>query len=286
MKRIQNHTNKAQWAGLVMILPSLLGLALFYIVPFAASLYYTFTQGVAHPKFVGLDNFRELVGNAMFRQAVGNTALFLALGVSLVLALALLVSVILAKGNFRWQRWALLLPMVVPPASLALGWRSLWGAGGLVPRLLGLGETDLLQGALAFPLLLALYVLKNVGYFSIILSSAISALPPEYRESYRLDSNSEMGYIRRILLPLIAPTMLFAVVAAVMNYFLLFRDTYALYGDDPPRQVYMLQHFMNSNFYQLNYQRLSAAAFLTVLLLTALVAGMLLLQRRARGHVG
>jgi multiple sugar transport system permease protein len=95
-----------------------------------------------------------------------------------------------------------------------------------------------------------------------------------------------MGYIRRILLPLIAPTMLFAVVAAVMNYFLLFRDTYALYGDDPPRQVYMLQHFMNSNFYQLNYQRLSAAAFLTVLLLTALVAGMLLLQRRARGHVG
>jgi multiple sugar transport system permease protein len=274
---------KAQWAGLVVLLPSLLGLAIFYIIPFFGSLYYTFTQGVAHPKFVGLENFWELAGNAMFRQAVTNTAVFLAFGVFLVLALALMVSVVLAKGAFRWQRWALLLPMVVPPSSLALGWRSLWG--DLAPRLLGMEGTDLLQGPSAFPLLLALYVLKNVGFFSIIISSAVSAQPPEYRESYLLDSDSEAGYIWQVLLPLISPTMAFAVVAAVMNYFLLFRDIYALYGDDPPRQVYMLQHFMNSNFYQLNYQRLGAAAFLTVLLLTALVAGMLLAQRRWRGHV-
>ena len=69
------------------------------------------------------------------------------------------------------------------------------------------------------------------------------------------------GFVRRILLPLISPTILFACIVAVMNYFLLFRDTYMLYMENPPAQVYMLQHFMNSNFYKLNYQRLGTAAF-------------------------
>lgn len=120
----------------------------------------------------------------------------------------------------------------------------------------------------------------------MILTSAIQALPKEYWEGYCLESGSETGFIRKILLPLISPALLFSGVAAVMNYFLLFRDIYALYGDDPPKQVYMLQQFMNSSFYQLNYQRLSAAAFLTVLLLSALTAAIVLLQRRAVRDVG
>ena len=70
-----------------------------------------------------------------------------------------------------------------------------------------------------------------------------------------------------------------------MNYFQLFRDVYMLYGDSPPRRLYMLQHFMNSSFYRLNYQRLGAAAFVTVLVLSALVAAVLLLQRRVKSHV-
>ena len=87
-------------------------------------------------------------------------------------------------------------------------------------------------------------------------------------------------------MPLISPTMLFAGIVAVMHYFLLFRDTYMLYGNNPPAQLYMLQHFMNNNFYKLNYQRLGAAAFLTVLLLSTLIIAVLLLQRRATRHVG
>lgn len=125
-----------------------------------------------------------------------------------------------------------------------------------------------------------------MGYISVILTSAIRALPPEYQEYYWLNSNSEAGYARRVVLPLISPTMLFAGIVAVMHYFLLFRDTYMLYGNNPPAQLYMLQHFMNNNFYKLNYQRLGAAAFLTVLLLSTLIIAVLLLQRRATRHVG
>ena len=278
-------THRFRWFGLLAALPGLLGLALFYILPFFASLSHTFTQGVVQRRFVGLENFRELAANPVFRQAVANTAVFLALGIPLVLALSLALSVVIAKRPSGWQRWALLLPLVVPPASLALGWRSLWDAGGLAGRLLGMPEADLLHGPPAFLLVLLLYVLKNLGFLSVILTGAIQALPREYWEGYCLESVSETGFIRRILLPLISPALLFSGVAAVMNYFLFFRDIYALYGDDPPKQIYMLQQFMNSSFFGLNYQRLSAAAFLTVLLLSVLTAATVLLQRRAVRYV-
>ena len=220
---------------------------------------------------------------------MGNTLRFLALGVPLLLSLALLVSVIGVKRSFTWQRWALLLPMVIPASSLSVAWQGLWGEAGLLNRalaLLGIPAVDFLRGGAAFPLLLVLYLLKNVGYVSVILMSAIRAISPEYQECYRLDSSSEAGFVRRILLPLISPTILFACIVAVMNYFLLFRDTYMLYMENPPAQVYMLQHFMNSNFYKLNYQRLGTAAFLVVLTLTALICGILFVQRRVKRHVG
>ena len=258
--------------GFFLILPSLAGVCAFYVIPFLSSLYYTFTQGVSEPKFVGLANFRDLLGNPVFRQAVGNTSLFLVLGVPLALASALLLSVALVKGRFSWQRWALLLPFVLPASSLAVAWQGMWGR-------------ELLNGNGALPLTLLLYLLRNVGYLSVILTGAIRALPGEYRENCCLDGGSEGSYLAHILIPLLSPTLLFSGIVAVMNYFLLFRDVYMLYGDSPPRQLYMLQHFMNSSFYKLNYQRLGAAAFLTVLILSAFVAAVLLLQRRVKDHV-
>ena len=257
--------------GLLLTFPSLIGIFAFYILPFASSLFYTFTQGVSEPKFVGFANFRDVFSNGVFRQAVCSTGIFLAVGVPLLLLSALLLSVILVKERFTWQRWALLLPFVLPASSLAIAWRGMWG--------------DLLNGPAALPLTLLLYLLRNMVYLSIILTSAIRALPVEYQESYRLDGGKEYGYIFHILIPLVSPSLLFSGIVAVMNYFLLFRDVYMLYGDTPPRQLYMLQHFMNNNFYKLNYQRLGAAAFLTVLCLSAFVVGILLLQRSVKNHV-
>ena len=175
----------------------------------------------------------------------------------------------------------------MPAASLALGWQSLFGADGLVNQILsrmGLPARDFLYGEAAFPLMVLLYLLKNVGYLSIILADAIQRFPPEHRDNYLLDSSSETGYVFSILLPQLRSTMLFCAIVAISNYFLMFRDIYALYGDNPPARLYMLQHFMNRNFYQLNYQRLSTAAFLTSFVMAVLIV-VWLYTRRRRNHV-
>lgn len=285
-----NKKHKAYSAGLwgyLLILPSFAGVCLFQLIPYLRSLFYTFTQGIVTPRFVGLENFAALLSDPLFLQAAGNTFLFLAVGGVLVLALALFVGFVCGKAPFTWQRWAILLPLVVPAASLALGWQSLFGADGLVNQILsrmGLPARDFLYGEAAFPLMVLLYLLKNVGYLSIILADAIQRFPPEHRDNYLLDSSSETGYVFPILLPQLRSTMLFCAIVAISNYFLMFRDIYALYGDNPPARLYMLQHFMNRNFYQLNYQRLSTAAFLTSFVMAVLIV-VWLYTRRRRNHV-
>ena len=57
--------------------------------------------------------------------------------------------------------------------------------------------------------MVVLYLLKNTGYLSVILSGAIRALSTDLRDSYILDSNSETGYVLYILLPQLKGTLLF-----------------------------------------------------------------------------
>ena len=228
LKKIPNHMKqKTIVPALPFLLPSLFGVGVFYAVPFAVSVFFTFTQGVAHPHFAGLQNFRELWGTAVFRQALGNTVLFLTVGLCLLLALALFAALVCAKGRFAPQELALLLPMVIPVNSFALGWQSLWGQNGAVNRLLGLAgrePVDFLNGAAAFPLLVALYLIKNTGCVSLILAAVIRAVPQDYQDAYQLDSTSEWGYVRRVLLPLLTPTLLIGMLLGISNYFLMFRD--------------------------------------------------------------
>lgn len=273
--------------GYLLILPSFAGVCLFQLFPYLRSLFYTFTQGIVMPRFVGFGNFADLLSDLLFLQAAGNTFLFLAVGGVLVLALSLFVGFVCVKARFSWQRWAILLPLVVPAASLALGWQAIFGADGLANQILsrlGLPAGDFLYGKAAFPLMVLLYLLKNTGYLSVILADTIQRFPQEQKDNYLLDSNSETGYVFRILLPQLKSTVLFCAIVAISNYFLMFRDIYALYGDNPPSQLYMLQHFMNRNFYQLNYQRLSTAAFLTSFVMAVLIV-IWLYTRRSRDHV-
>ena len=120
--------------GWLLVAPSLAGVTAFYLVPFLHSVFLTFTQGVHTKRFVGLAHFRALLANRVFLQAVANTGRFLLLGVPLLLGCALGLALVTVKKRFGWQRWALLLPMVLPVPSLCVAWRGVWGAGGLLPR--------------------------------------------------------------------------------------------------------------------------------------------------------
>jgi multiple sugar transport system permease protein len=274
-------------SGLYFILPGLLGVLIFYIIPFFLSLYYTFTKGISDIQFVGLSNFRELFNNPAFLLAAKNTLKFIIIGVPIVTMLSLSLSIMMSEKLYRFPRWAMLSPMIVPVASALMGWQVVLGNNGIVNEILVFfnnqsvsffGEDN------AMKTLILIYIIKNTGYMLIIFTGAITSLEKEYKEAFLLDSNSNLIYAAKIVVPLIAPIIFFVVILSIINSFSMFREVYALYGNTPPNTAYLLQNFMNNNFYKLNYQRLSTAAFIVVVGISLLIIGFLKFQDKYLNH--
>ncbi|WP_352419244.1 sugar ABC transporter permease [Proteiniborus sp.] len=273
--------------GWYFILPGLIGVLVFYVVPFFLSLYYTFTKGITEVQFVALENFSELFKNPAFILATKNTLKFILIGVPILTILSLFLSLMMAGKLYRFPRWAMLSPMIVPVASALMGWEVIFGNSGMANKVLDFfnrqpisfyGEDN------AMKILILIFIIKNTGYMMVIFTGAISSLGKEYKEAFQMDSSSSLQYAFRIVVPLIAPIIFFVVILSIVNSFLMFREVYALYGDAPPNTVYLLQYFMNNNFYKLNYQRLSTAAFILVMGISILIIAFLRFQEKNLDH--
>lgn len=271
--------------GFLFTAPFLGGFCLFFLIPFGISLWYTVTSGVGAVRFVGLENYLSVLGSKAFRLAAGNTFRFIGVGVPLIMALSFLLSLGLYQKfrGARFFRSALLYPMVVPIASTVMFFQVMFADQGVVNHLcsaLHLPVESWLSSSRAFWVLVGLYVWKNCGYNMVLFLTGLSAIPREFREVAQLEGAGEWQYLRRVTLPLMAPSFFFVFVISVVNCFKSFREAFLLGGKNPHESIYMLQHFMNNNFESLNYQRLSVAAVLTFVLIFAMVALLFRLKER------
>lgn len=267
---------KEALTGILLILPFLAGFLLFYMIPFGISVVYSFTSGIGGLSFVGLKNYSEVSGSYAFRLAASNTFRFMGIGIPLLMAISLGLSLLLhgASGHTRIFQSVFLYPMVVPVGSLVMFFQVMFAKYGVLNRVLyqlGLPEKKWLESGTAFYVLLFLYIWKNCGYNMILFLTGLNAVPKECREAAKLEGAGKWQYFRYIQCPLLIPSFLFVFVISVINSFKCYREAYLLGGRYPDNSIYMLQHFMNNNFESLNYQRLSVAAILVFLIIFALV---------------
>lgn len=280
---------KRKSRGLRYILPGFVGLCVFFIVPFAISIRYMFTKGISSVRFVGLENFTELFENPAFTLALKNTLIFMAVGVPVLTIGALFFAMMLQGSKNRLVRGALLAPMIMPVASALLGWSAIFGVGGVVgffAKLFGAVPHDYLADPYARWVLIFIFVVKNLGYMTIIFSGAVNGMAKEYREVFSLDSRSTAKFTFKIVAPIISPVMFFVVILSVVNCFQIFREVFGLYGSYPPDSLYMLQNFMNNNFAKLNYNRLCTASFIVSMAIALIISLYLHFQRKAEKQEG
>lgn len=274
---------KDQMKAWLFVLPGFIGVLLFYIIPFLMSLYYTFTKGITDIQFIWFDNFKDLFVNPTFRIATNNTLKFILIGVPLITLISLFLSLFMSDKLYAFPRWAMLSPIIVPVAASVMGWEALFGIGGTINNVIESferGRVDFLGQKYAMGLLIFIFIIKNMGYMLVIFTGAVSSLEKEYKEVFLLDSNSKLKYSFKVVIPLITPIIFFVVIFSIINSFQMFREAYGLYGDYPPKPVYLLQHFMNNNFLKLNYQRLSTAAFILIIGMSILVSIFLNFQKK------
>lgn len=264
-------------AGILLVLPFLSGFLFFYMIPFGISIFYSFTSGVGGLTFVGLQNYSSVFSSHAFRLAAGNTFRFIGLGIPLIMSISLGLSMLVFQnaGRSGIFQSVFLYPMVIPAGATVMFFQvtlSEYGAINRILTLLHLPVQIWLNSEKSFYVLLFLYIWKNCGYNMVLFLTGLAAIPEEFQEAASLEGVGAWRYFRYIQCPLLLPGFLFVFVMSVINAFKCFREAYLLAGNYPHDSIYMLQHFMNNNFENLNYQRLSVAAILVFFIIFLLVA--------------
>jgi len=257
--------------------PSLLGVCVFFIVPFCVVLYYSVTDGTVNNSFVFLENFIKLFNNNAFKTAAKNTLSFSVIAVPLSIVLSLVMALVLeARIPFKSQfRTFFLSPMMVPVASVVLIWQVLFNYNGTVNEFLmlfGADKIDWLQSDYCQIVVVLLFLWKNLGYNMILFMAGLANIPKELLEVADVEGASELYKFFEIKLRYLSPTVLFVTILSLINSFKVFREVYLLTGDYPVDKLYMLQHFMNNTFRNLDYQKLSAAAVVMAIVMVVLIA--------------
>ncbi|NLM86632.1 MAG: sugar ABC transporter permease [Clostridiales bacterium] len=275
---------KSLW---LFLLPGLLGLMVFHLVPFIGGIYYSLTDGTVNNNLVWFQNYQRVWANAAFQQGLRNSLELSLLSTPLIFLFSFILAIMLKSLRERSlpYRNILLMPYLVPSSALLIIWMVLFDYGGIVNRLvtaLGFERVMWLEsGALRVPIIL-LYVWKNVGFSVVIFSAALQSVPDEFYEYAALEGAGPVRQARSITLPLIMPTAFLVFVLAWVNAFKIFKEVYFIGGAYPRDEVYTLQHFMNNRFAKLEYQDVTTAAYSFALIVMVFFA-MIYMRKGVRG---
>ena len=284
-KTAKHHRNKLdhKLVSGAFLAPSVLGVLIFFVLPFLVVIYFSFVNNPVAKRFVGLENYINVIGNQAFRTAVGNTLFFSIVAVPLAVVLGMVLAFLLDAGiPLKSElRSCFLTPLMVPTASVVLIWQVLFDYNGVVNlavKKFGGGQVDWLKSSAGLFVVILLFLWKNLGYNMILFLSAMGNIPKDIIEVAELDGANRRQVFFHVKLRYLSPTILFVTILSMINSFKVFREVYLLTGEYPYGALYMLQHYMNNTFASGDYQKLSTAAIYMSLVMIVIMGFLFLVE--------
>lgn len=282
-----------KWAALILLIPALVGFAVFYVFPTIRGVYYSMTDFnlLNEPSFVGTDNFAAMVEDPQVWESLRITAVFAILNIVIVMSLALVLAAFMQRMRLRtWVRSLLLLPWLVPNVAIALIWAWLFDANvGFFTNVLssiGIKGFTFYNADAALWIIILISVWSGLGYTALLLYAGMLQVPAELYEAGALDGASEARMFFRITLPLIRPVLALVLVVSLIGSFQVFDLVQVGYGNNPIPEVRVIYYYIYQqafSFYQMGYA--SAIAILLVVILGALTFVQMRLMRANRSDL-
>jgi len=222
--------------------PSLLVIAVFLVWPMIRAFQVSFMDYsvLGGSEWIGLENYRNLLSDPAFRNALGNTLYYAAIttpaSVGLALGLALLLNqAVPARGFFRG---AIFLPVVTSLAIVAIAWTFLLDPDiGLINYWLAkLGVHSggwLRDPQWAMPAVILVGIWKNVGFYMVMYLAGLQSIPREFYEAASVDGATAWQRFRRITWPLLANTTMFVFIIAAIAALQAFDQIYVMTRGGP-----------------------------------------------------
>ncbi len=280
------YVQKRNLWGFVFALPALVLFAFFAIIPIARTFYISFFEYdlLTTPTFVGLDNYRLIVGEPRFHSALLHSAAYVAVTYVPVWTLALLLALALntrikARSLFRTIYFV---PVVMSWVVVSVIWKLIFHRSGLLNVMflnpVGVGPKTWLtdQGLAPFAITL-MSVWKEVGFFMVVFLAGLQAIPGEYYEAAKVDGSSPWQLFRHITVPLLQPTILFATVIGLITGLQIFIPQFVMTQGGPVNATLVL----TLDIYQTAFVflKMGKAAAMSVVLF-AIIAVIVLVQFR------
>jgi multiple sugar transport system permease protein len=254
--RVRSARRQEAVTGIALILPALFWVGLLVAYPFGMALYYSLSNtvvGQGTGTFVGLANFRALLGDGTFRQTLQNSVVFTTTAVALKTVLGLALALILHR-KLRWKRLVrglVLLPFVIPTALSTLGW--LWMYDSLysvitwtVNRvLLGpVGFTPIEVNWLGSPVLamaavIVVNVWRGLPFFAVTVLAGLTGIPAEFYEAAEVDGASRWDRFWYVTYPLLKPILAVVILFSTIFTFADFNIVYVLTRGGPQESTHL-----------------------------------------------
>lgn len=257
------------------LLPNLFGVLYFSLIPMMQVLFRSFQSAIGG-RWVGIQNYVTVMGNAAFQRAIANTGKFTAVCIPLLIVISLALAVLLysipAVGSAL--RSIFLMPMAVPAASVVLVWKALFHKKGLINgALLALGGSgvDWMGSGAAFWMLVISYLWKNLGYTVVLWMAGLAGIPESVYEAAQVDGANALQTFLHITLPNLRGSAYTITVLSLLNSFKVFREAWLVAGDYPHESMYLLQHLYNNWFRELDFDKIAAASVMTLAVVFILI---------------
>lgn len=280
-------------ATALFLLPSLIGVVGFCLLPIAASLLfsvmdYDLLMPMSSMKYVGLQNFVRILTGKELPKVMGHTFTYLGLYLPMILFASVFQALILNKsfrglGLFRTVCYT---PVITSWVAAAVVWQwVLSGKYGLLNQLLQIigitGPAWLSSKTWAMPGVVLAAVWKDTGYYALMVLAALKSIDPAYYEAASIDGAGEMKKLTSITLPLISPTLFLLIVINII-YGLQVFDSVLIMTDGGPggATTVFLERIYKYAFKQYKMGLASAYSWILFVLILLFTAVQFWLQKK------
>lgn len=294
VSRLGHFLDSEKWLGRLMIGPAILFIVAVVGFPFFLALFYSvsnITVGSESMAFVGLENFKNVIQDPTFRQALWNTFIFAIVSNVVVLVLAKVLALALLK-DFRGKwfvRLLILLPWVAPISLGSIGWLwildSIYSIINWTLRAVGIFGPHtwpiwLGQPNLAMASIITVHAWRLLPLATIILLAGLTSIPQDIHDAAAVDGAGFWRHLFEITIPLMMPIMLVAVLFGIVFTFTDMIVIYVLTRGGPYDMTQVLASL--AFFTGIDGGDLAQGAAIALFLLPVLAASAILLLRVAR----
>ncbi|MCL5109359.1 MAG: sugar ABC transporter permease [Chloroflexi bacterium] len=272
--------------GMAIILPALVFFLVFRVIPLAYALWVSFHEwNLIRPmQWVGLQNYWRAFSDEAFLESLWHSFLYAAVVVAFALSLALLVAVLLDQ-KLRFAavyRGIFFMPVVMSWVVISIVWRVMYAPTfGLVSNVLGwFGLPDvpiLTNGALALFGIMIMGTWHALGFYMVVFLAGLQTIPVHLYEAALIDGAGKLQTFTKITLPLLRPTMLFAMVMCTIDTLQVFVQVYLMTRGGPADSTMVAVYYIYRTAFYLQEMGYGAALGMILLLL---VLGVTLLYLR------